>query len=88
MANCKEKSAKEINTSGTLDMTEMQLKLLEKVEELTLYTLAQEKTIQLQAKKMDDSFAAKQQINAKNNELQKRITSLEKLVNKLALGQN
>lgn len=38
-------SAKEIGNAGAINMTEMQLKLLEKVEELTLYTLAQEKTI-------------------------------------------
>lgn len=38
-------SATEVKTSGRLNMTEMQMKLLEKVEELTLYTLEQEKTI-------------------------------------------
>lgn len=37
-------SAKEIN-SGTLDMTQMQMALLEKVEELTLYTLDQQSQI-------------------------------------------
>ena len=43
-------SAAEIN-AGELNMTEMQMSLLEKVEELTLYTLAQQKTIdELQAK--------------------------------------
>lgn len=39
-------SAKEIERAGSLDMTAMQMKLLEKIEELTLYTLAQEKKIE------------------------------------------
>ncbi len=38
-------SAGQIN-SGTLNMTQMQMKLLEKVEELTLYTLQQQTTIE------------------------------------------
>jgi hypothetical protein len=38
-------SAKEVKETGGVNMTEMQMKLLEKVEELTLYTLEQEKTI-------------------------------------------
>lgn len=38
-------SAGEINGSGRLNMSQMQMRLLEKVEELTLYTLAQEDTI-------------------------------------------
>ena len=47
-------SAGEINASAGLNMVDMQLKLLEKVEELTLYTLAQEDTITAQA----DAIAA------------------------------
>ncbi len=38
-------SAKDVKDAGVLNMTGMQLKLLEKVEELTLYTLQQEKKI-------------------------------------------
>jgi hypothetical protein len=38
-------SAKEIEDRGSINMSQMQMRLLEKVEELTLYTLAQEKTI-------------------------------------------
>jgi len=37
-------SAKEMETSG-IDMTQLQLRMLEKIEELTLYTLQQEETI-------------------------------------------
>ena len=40
-------SAKEVQAGG-LNMTEMQLKLLEKVEELTLYTIDQQKVIDAQ----------------------------------------
>ena len=46
-------SAKEINSSGKLNMTEMQMKLLEKVEELTLYLLDQESRISEQEIKID-----------------------------------
>ena len=45
-------SAKEIN-AGTLNMTEMQMKLLEKVEELTLYTLEQQQTIETLQARLD-----------------------------------
>ena len=38
-------SALEVGETGQINMTEMQRTLLEKVEELTLYTLAQEETI-------------------------------------------
>ena len=38
-------SAKTINTEKRFNIVDMQLKLLEKVEELTLYTLEQEATI-------------------------------------------
>ena len=38
-------SADEIQQGG-LNMTDMQMRLLEKVEELTLYTLEQQKTIE------------------------------------------
>ncbi len=44
-------SAKEVGEQGQINMTQMQLTLLEKVEELTLYTLEQQKLIeQLQEK--------------------------------------
>ena len=45
-------SAEEVAKSG-LNMTDMQMLLLEKIEELTLYTLSQEKTI----KQMEQSMA-------------------------------
>ena len=39
-------SAKEVGEQGQINMTQMQLTLLEKVEELTLYTLEQQKLIE------------------------------------------
>lgn len=39
-------SAEEVKKQGGHNMTELQLKLLEKIEELTLYTLEQEKKLQ------------------------------------------
>jgi hypothetical protein len=47
-------SAEEIGATGRVDMTEMQRKLLEKVEELTLYTLAQESTITSLVKRIEE----------------------------------
>lgn len=40
------KSAAEVEKEGTVDVQEMQLKLLEKIEELTLYILQQQKQIE------------------------------------------
>lgn len=39
-------SAKDVQETGNINMTELQLQLLEKVEELTLYVLAQQKEIE------------------------------------------
>ncbi|HPF72289.1 MAG TPA: hypothetical protein PLX09_01665 [Xanthomonadaceae bacterium] len=47
-------SAKEVNEAGGHDMTALQLKLLEKVEELTLYTLQQQQTIKHLQGKLDE----------------------------------
>ena len=46
-------SASEIDEAGALNMTQMQLLLLRKVEELTLYTLQQEETIDRLQKQAD-----------------------------------
>ncbi|MEO1370031.1 MAG: hypothetical protein AAFX50_22850, partial [Acidobacteriota bacterium] len=42
-------SAADISAAGGINMTELQLRLLEKVEELTLYTIAQKKLLEAQA---------------------------------------
>ncbi|MDY8138775.1 tail fiber protein [Aquimarina sp. 2201CG5-10] len=54
----------------------MNMKLLEKIEELTLYTIAQEKRIhQLEQKEVEN-----QKLEAKNAELEARLAKIESLV--------
>ncbi|MDY8138478.1 discoidin domain-containing protein [Aquimarina sp. 2201CG5-10] len=60
-------SAVEMEKEG-VNLKEMNLKLLEKVEELTLYTISQEKAIKTQKEK--------------NKELEERLEKLEKLIKK------
>jgi len=60
-------SAKEMEKEG-VNLKEMNLKLLEKIEELTLYTIAQEKAIKKQ--------------NETNNKLEERLQKIEALLNK------
>ena len=62
-------SARDLKANG-VNMTEMQMRLLEKVEELTLYTLAQERTIQDQR----DTITAQQ---AGMLELGQRLAAVE-----------
>tara|TARA_A100000171_G_scaffold49782_1_gene59608 strand:+ start:17919 stop:18908 length:990 start_codon:yes stop_codon:yes gene_type:complete len=76
-------NAKEIETNGQ-NLGEMQLKLLEKIEELTLYVIGQEKSLKLQAisSKEKDTKLEKleelvSQLAAQNSELLKRIENLE-----------
>ena len=63
-------SAAEIGETG-VNMTEMQMKLLAKVEELTLYTIAQDKTIQ-------DQEQALTALAATIQELAVRLTVVER----------
>ncbi|RZS92319.1 tail fiber protein [Aquimarina brevivitae] len=60
-------SAKELETNG-VELGVMNMKLLEKIEELTLYTIAQEKELNAQRNK--------------NKELEERLAKLEKLITK------
>jgi len=61
-------SAEEVEKSG-INMTELQLKLLEKIEELTLYTLQQEEMIRRQ----EESFQAQvDTLTARLEELENR----------------
>lgn len=72
------------DNNNIVNMSDLQYKLLEKVEELTLYTLAQEKTIkQTVAENAQLKLAV-----AKNAQLQERLASLEKLVINLASGND
>ena len=87
-------SAKTMETEG-LKLKEMNLKLLEKIEELTLYTIDQEKALKTQEKEIETSrnetHILKEKLEnqeAINNNLQKtlkeqetRLQKIEKLVN-------
>ncbi|MEO1086520.1 MAG: hypothetical protein AAFY88_19990, partial [Acidobacteriota bacterium] len=46
-------SAADISAAGGINMTELQLRLLEKVEELTLYTISQQKLLDAQRQLLD-----------------------------------
>ena len=59
-------SAKEVTKDGGIELGEMNRKLLEKIEELTLYTIQQQKELE----------AAKE----KNNTLERRLNEIEKLI--------
>ena len=55
-------SAEEVEAAGSINMTKMQYTLLEKVEELTLYTLAQQELLEEQAAVIEE---LKKQLNKK-----------------------
>jgi hypothetical protein len=55
---------------GDLDMSEFQLKLLEKVEELTLYTLAQDEQLKTQQAQIEA-------LQEQTSDLEERLTALE-----------
>ena len=70
-------SAAEVKKRGGVNMSELQLKLLEKVEELTLYTLEQEKTI----KGLQDQVAS---TDALKETVAVQAAALETLTERLA----
>ncbi|MEO1365816.1 MAG: hypothetical protein AAFX50_01480 [Acidobacteriota bacterium] len=51
-------SASDISAAGGINMTELQLRLLEKVEELTLYTLSQQKLLDAQRRLLREQSAS------------------------------
>lgn len=65
-------SATEMETNG-VELGVMNMKLLEKIEELTLYTIAQEKQLKQQQ-------ITNQKLDAKNKELETRLMKLERLL--------
>lgn len=66
-------SAQEMKTQG-VNLVQMQMHLLKKVEELTLYTLDQEQRV-------GDLREHNHELAAENAQLQKRLTSLEERLN-------
>ena len=65
-------SAKEVEGNG-IELGEMNKKLLEKIEELTLYTIEQEKKLTNQEK-------VNKQLELRNNDLEKRLEKIEHLI--------
>ena len=59
-------SAKEVKENDGIELGEMNRKLLQKIEELTLYTIEQQKELQKQKEK--------------NSTLEARLLKLEKLI--------
>lgn len=76
-------SAKEVEENGFY-LGEMDSKLLQKIEELTLYTIDQEKKINAQRKEINELKKQKNKIE----EQQEKIEKLESLVQKLLKGKN
>jgi len=75
-------SASDVNKAGVVNMTGLQMKLLEKVEELTLYTLQQEKKI-AKLEKMQQRVATLESLltnlalNIEENKKEKVATNLK-----------
>lgn len=69
-------SAAEVEASGQ-DLGDLQLKLLEKIEELTLYTIGQEKKLKAQEEKIASLEADK----AEYEDLKTRLAALEAIIN-------
>ncbi|WP_051335905.1 tail fiber protein [Aquimarina latercula] len=74
-------SAAEMEQNG-IELKQMNLNLLEKIEELTLYTISQEKQLKDANNKLITSNARIQTLETKNNELETRLEKLEKLITK------
>ncbi|MCP4658333.1 MAG: hypothetical protein GY856_23210 [bacterium] len=64
-------SAAQVEERGGVNMSRMQMRLLEKIEELTLYTLAQQQTIETQQEAMAT-------LHETIDELRVRLTALER----------
>jgi len=70
-------SAKEIKASG-IDLSEMQMHLLKKVEELTLYTLQQENTIGSQQRTIQTQSQLIQELQRTLARINSRLTVIER----------
>ncbi len=58
-------SAEEIQAQGEINVTELQLKLLEKIEELTLYTIQQQETNDYQNATIEQQQVAIERLTAR-----------------------
>ena len=70
-------SAKEVEKDEGIELGEMNKKLLEKIEELTLYTIQQEKKIQKQESELRETKNSNNNLLLMLDKLEKRIDKLE-----------
>lgn len=75
-------SAKEVEENG-IHLGQISSKLLEKIEELTLYTISQEKEIELQKEKLKQQEVTNKALLNENKALEERLNKLEELVTKM-----
>jgi len=71
-------SAADISQQGGLNLTEMQLQLLTKVEELTLYTIAQERALTHHEHRARDQQAVISDLQSVVQKLASRLEVLER----------
>ncbi|WP_299438794.1 hypothetical protein [uncultured Aquimarina sp.] len=74
-------SAAEVEENG-IQLGEMNAKLLEKIEELTLYTIAQEKKLKEQEKSIKAQKTISDQLITNNQNLEARLAKIEALLKK------
>ncbi len=72
-------SAVEMEENG-IELKQMNLKLLEKIEELTLYTIAQEKKLKEQQKNIKAQKTINDQLITNNQNLEARLAKIEALL--------
>lgn len=72
-------SANEVKENKGIELGKMNTKLLQKIEELTLYTIQQEKEIEI----LKNQKLEVEKVREENKDLKNRLEKLEKLVNKL-----
>ena len=73
-------SAEEVKAHGGHNMTELQLKLLEKIEELTLYTLEQDQQLELRDTEVESLKRDNAQMKAENAEIRARLAAIEAML--------
>ncbi|MCF2875157.1 MULTISPECIES: hypothetical protein [unclassified Tenacibaculum] len=71
-------SAKEVKENDGIELGEMNRKLLQKIEELTLYTIQQQKELKEQKSKIEKSQSNNEKLLSIIKKLEKRINNLEK----------
>jgi hypothetical protein len=73
-------SAAEVKKQGGHNMTELQLKMLEKIEELTLYTLEQDQQLELRETEVESLKRDNAQMKAENAEIRARLAAIEAML--------